>query len=58
MKRNVNVFNINLFTPSISVNIYLRHNLGCKQKIQVIRRNQVYYSSSKDSTNTAVIVKD
>ena len=29
MKRNVNVFNINLFTPSISVNQYLRHNLGC-----------------------------
>ena len=58
MKRNVNVFNINLFTPSISVNQYLRHNLGCKQKIQVIQRNQVYYSSSNVSTDTTVIVKD
>ena len=28
------------------VNQYLRHNLGDKQKIQVIRRNPVYFSSS------------
>ena len=28
----------------ISVNQYLLHNLGYKQKIQVIRRNQVYFS--------------
>ena len=42
----------------ISVNQYLRHNLGYKQKIQVIRRNQVYFSSSNVSTDTTVIVKD
>ena len=41
----------------ISVNQYLRHNLGYK-KIQVIRRNQVYFSSSNVSTETTVIVKD
>ena len=40
------------------VNQYLRHNLGYKQKIQVIRRNQVYFSSSNVSTDTTVIVKD
>ena len=28
----------------ISVNQYLLHNLGYKQKIQVIRRNQVYFT--------------
>ena len=43
----------------ISVNQYLRHNLGYKQKIiQVIRRNQVYFSSSNVLTDTTVIVKD
>ena len=42
----------------ILVNQYLRHNLGYKQKIQAIRRNQVYFSSSNVSTDTAVIVKD
>ena len=40
-----------------SVNQYLRHNLDYK-KIQVIRRNQVYFSSSNVSTETTVIVKD
>ena len=45
--------------PCISVNQCLRHNLGYKQKIiQFIRRNQVYFSSSNVSTDTAVIVKD
>ena len=44
--------------PSISVNQYLRHNLGFKQKIQAIRRNQVYFRSSNLSTDTKVIVKD
>ena len=34
------------------------HNLGYKQKIQVIQRNQVYFSSSNVSTDTTVIVKD
>ena len=29
-----------------------------KQKIQVIRRNQVYFSSSNISTDTTVIVKE
>ena len=42
----------------ISVNQYLRHNLGYKQKIQAIRRNQVYFSFSNVSTDTTVIVKD
>ena len=42
----------------ISVNQHLRHNLGYKQKIQVIRRNQVYFSSSNVSTDATVIVKD
>ena len=43
----------------ISVNQCLRHNLGYKQKIiQVIRRNQVYFSSSNVSTDITVIVKD
>ena len=42
---------------TISVNQYLRHNLGYK-KIHVIRCNQVYFSSSKVSTETTVIVKD
>ena len=37
--------------PCISVTQYLRHNLGYK-KIQVIRRNQVYFSSSNVSTET------
>ena len=45
-------------SPSISVNQYLPHNLGYKQKIQAIRRNQVYISSSNVSTDTTVIVKD
>ena len=40
------------------VNQYLRHNLGYKQKIQVIRHNQVYFSSSNVSTDTTVIFKD
>ena len=44
--------------PCISVNQYLHHNLGYKQKIQVIRRSQVYFSSSNVSTDTTVIVKD
>ena len=48
----------NICNPSISVNQYLHHNLGHKQKIQVIRRNQVYFSSSNISTDTTVIVKD
>ena len=43
---------------SLSVNQYLRHNLGYKLKIQVYRRNKVYFSSSNVSTDTAVIVKD
>ena len=38
----------------ISVNQYFRHNLGCQQKIQVIRRNRVYFSSSNVSTDTTV----
>ena len=29
-----------------------------EQKIQVIRRNQVYFSSSNISTDTTVIVKE
>ena len=46
-------------TKEISiVNQYLRHNSGSKQKIQVIWRNQVYFSSSNVSTDTTVIVKD
>ena len=45
--------------PCISANQFLLHNLGYKQKIiQVIRRNQVYFSSSNVSTDTTVIVKD
>ena len=44
--------------PCISLNPYLRHNLGYKQKIQVIRRNQVYFSSSNVSTDTTAVVKD
>ena len=32
--------------------------IGYKQKIQVIRFNQVYFSSSNASTDTIVIVKD
>ena len=43
---------------NISANQYLRHNLSHKQKTQVIRRNQVYFSSSNVSTDTTVIVKD
>ena len=42
----------------ISLTQYLRHNLGYKQKIQVVRRNQVYFSSSNVSTDTTAIVKD
>ena len=43
----------------ILVNQCLCHNLGYKQKIiQLIRRNQVYFSSSNVSTDTTVIVKD
>ena len=48
----------NALTPSISVNQYLRHNLGYKQKIQAIRCNQAYFSSSNVSTDATVIVKD
>ena len=45
--------------PCISVNQCLRHNSGYKQKIiQIIRRNQVYFSTSNVSTDTTVIVKD
>ena len=40
----------------MSVNQYLRYHLGRKQKIQVIRRSQVYFSSSNVSTDTTVIV--
>ena len=43
--------------PCISVNQYLRHDLGYK-KIQVIQSNQIYLSSSNVSTSTTVIVKD
>ena len=32
--------------------------ISYKQKIQAIRRNQVYFSSSNVSTDTTVIVKD
>ena len=50
----------NLITliPCMSVNQCLPHNLGYKQKIQVIRRNHVYFSSSNVLTDTTVIVKD
>ena len=41
-----------------SVNQYLQHNWGYKQKLQVIRPNQVYFSSSNVPTNTWVTVKD
>ena len=41
---------------SMSVNQYLRYHLGRKQKIQVIRRSQVYFSSSNVSTDATVIV--
>ena len=41
----------------ISVNQYLRHNLGYK-KIQVVRHDQVCFNSSNVSTDTTVIVKD
>ena len=48
-----------LWHISISVNQCLCHSLGYKQKIiQFIRGNQVYFSSSNVSTDTAVIVKD
>ena len=40
------------------VNQYLCHNLGCKQKIQVIQHNKVYFSSSNVLTDTTVIVKE
>ena len=43
---------------TISVNQYLRHNLGYKQKMQGIRRNQIYSSSSNLSTDITVIIKD
>ena len=46
------------FHRCLSVNQYLRHNLGYKQKIQVLRHNQVYFSSSNVSTDTTVIFKD
>ena len=41
---------------SMSVNQYLRYHLGRKQKIKVIRRSQVYFSSSNVSTDATVIV--
>ena len=44
--------------PCMAVNQCLRQNLGYKQKIQVIRCNQVYFSSSNVSADTTVIVKD
>ena len=34
------------------------YTISYKQKIQAIRRNQVYFSSSNVSTDTTVIVKD
>ena len=40
------------------VNQYSRHNLGYKQKLQVIQRNQVYFSSSNILTDTTVVAKD
>ena len=43
---------------SSSVNQYLSHNLGYKQKIQVLRRNQVYFSSANVSSDRTVIVKE
>ena len=42
----------------IPVNQYLRHNLDYKQKVQAIRRNQVYFSSFNVSTDATVIFKD
>ena len=52
------VYNLRLTKAKHSVNQYLRHNLGYKQNIQVIRRNQVFSSFSHVSTDTTVIVKD
>ena len=49
---------LRILIPSISVNLYLHHNLGYKQKIQAIRHNQIYFSFSNVSTDTTVIVKD
>ena len=37
---------------------YLRHNLCYKQKIKVIRCNEVYFSFPNVLTDTTVIVKD
>ena len=34
------------------------YRISYKQKIQAVRRNQVYFSSSNVSTDTTVIVKD
>ena len=45
-----------ILLSSMSVNQYLRYHLGRKQKIKVIRRSQVYFSSSNVSTDTTVIV--
>ena len=62
--KTTKIRNIKLKYPIIILNIqlwanqYLRHSLGYKQKIQVIRRNQVYFSSSNISTDPTVIVKD
>ena len=56
VKRNVRTFVFR--RTSILVNQYLPHNLGYQQKIQVIRRNQVYLISSNVSTDTTVLVKD
>ena len=41
----------------IPVNQNLRHNLGYT-KIQAIQCNQVYFSSSNVTTDTAVFIKD
>ena len=48
----------NTLTICLSVNQYLPHNLDYKQKIEVIWRNQVYFTSSNVSTDTTAIVKD
>ena len=52
---------VEIFWPKIMGIVYEFTELSKiveKQKIQVIRRNQVYFSSSNVSTDTTVIVKD
>ena len=41
-----------------TVNQYLRQNLDEFRLLQVIGRNQFYFSSSNVSTDTKVIIKD